>query len=595
MTSALLALALLQQVDSAAVAQIADRLLGPRAGLAGAAIVVWQGDRELLLKAYGTDARGRPLDPDSTLFRTASVAKLFIATAAMQLHAARTVDLDRDIAGYIPDLALPARGWPRVTLRQLLSHTAGVEDSFVGTIELAGGNSTSLATFFRRNVPALGVPPGEQVNYSNLGAALGAYVIERAAQVPFDDYVRAHIFTPLGMTQSTYTEPLPAVLRPRVAGDPALMKYRMIPYPAGSLVTTVRDMGRFVAAQLNGGALGTARILDSASTVAMQARVWSAHPAMPGVALGFFESDLAGERFLFHTGSRGHRSALVLVPRRVLGFYVVLDASEGTAPGIMEELTQELLGASWQTAIDSAAARQSPKEYAGRYRLNAGPVRSFEKLGKLAMGDIVVSHGAHGLRMHRKGPIHLASSGRDLFRTTDGMYVAFHRTADGRIDRMHVSGRLIDGVSLDRVSFLESSALHLGLLGGSFVLAVVLSGGRLVRGLWRRVRNRTHVVSSTWPRRVTRGATALYAVAPLPVLVVGLTASDPTVVELTPAVNGVRGMVMVAALFALGGALAIVLGLGGSRPYRVHDGIFAAVAVVTTVLLAYWRVLPLLG
>ncbi|MGH7694955.1 MAG: serine hydrolase domain-containing protein, partial [Gemmatimonadaceae bacterium] len=503
---------------------------------------------------------------------------------------ARRLDLDRDVAEYAPELARTVRGWPGITMRQLLSHTAGIEDSFVGTIERVGAVQTSLAEYFERHPPTLRRAPGEQVNYSNLGAALGAFVIERIAGMGFGDYVATSIFKPLGMTHSTYAEPLPAASRALVAGDTTIMRYRLIPYPAGSLVTSAADMGRFVAAHLNNGALGGARILDSARVAAMHARVWSANPAIPGVALGFFESEVAGERVLYHTGSRGHHSALVLVPARRFGFYVVLDAQESISSDIRDELTQALLGARWEAPPSAAASPSALEPFAGRYRVNMGSNQSFEKLAKLAMGDVLVTRDSGGLVLHREKPFPLVARGADLFQTDDGMYVAFHRDASGNVDRMHASGRLIDALSLDRVRAWENSTLHRATLGISFLVAWIITVASAALFLWRRLRWRPIRVSSPWPRRLATTAIALYALAPLPALVVMLTVpGGATVVELTPAVEVVRGILGVATIAALGALLAVALGVAGSRPYRLRDGLFAFAAIGVTAVLRFWR------
>lgn len=597
MTSPVLAaIALLAQThgDSGDLARAADRVLGARTeGLIGAAVVVVRGDSIVLIRGYGSAGRSGSVDPNRTLFRAASVGKLFVATAAMQLAQAGKLDLDGDIADYLPELSLRARGWPRVTMRQLLSHSAGIEDSFVGTIERVGSTPTSLADYFERHPPTLGKPPGEQVNYSNLGVALGALVVERIAGTRFSEYVAKAIFEPLAMTHSTYAEPLPAASRALVAGDTTLMRYRLIPYPAGSLVTTASDMGRFVAAHLNDGALGDARILDSAAVAAMHARVWSANPAMPGVALGFFESEIAGERVLYHTGSRGHHSALVLVPGRRFGFYAVLDAREGISSGIRDELTQALLGARWQRRAAAVPAQAAIDPYVGRYRMNMGSSRSFEKLAKLAMGDVLVTRDSSGLVLHRERPMPLVALGPDLFQTHDGMYVAFHRAADGGVDRMHVSGRLFDGLSMDRVGLLGNSTLHRVALGGSFAIAWIVTLASGVMLFWRFIRRRRSSIARPWPRRLATAAIVLYALAPLAILVVILTVSGgATVVELAPVVQVVRGILAVATLAALGAAIAVALGAGSSRPYRWRDAVFAVAAIVVVAVLGFWRLLP---
>lgn len=581
--------------DSARLAQAADRILAQgTAGLAGAALVVVQGNRIVLSKGYGTAGRSGDVDPARTLFRAASVGKLFVATAAVQLAAAGKLSLDADIAAYLPELELASHGRLPVTMRQLLSHTAGVEDQFTGSIELAGPTPTALGDYFRRYPPKIGSPPGQQINYSNLGAALAGLVVERVAGRPFGEVVATSIFAPLRMKRSFYTEPLPPELRADVAGDTSMMRYRLIPYPAGSLVTTPLDMAHFLGAHLNGGRFGGGRILDSVHTVLMQTRTWSANPDMPGIALGFFETESNRRRVLFHTGSRGHHSAFVLVPEKRFGFYLVLDAQEEIASGLIDQMTEALLGQTWSADTTSRHSTSIDEQYSGRYRLNAGARHSFEALAKLGMGDVIVSRDSGGIVLHRERPMPLVIVGDDLFRTSDGMFVAFHRAAGGSVDRMHASGRLMDGVSLDRLAWWENSTFHRIALGGTFLVALITTIGALISAAWRRLRKRERA-RSAWPRRGYRLAAAAFSVSPLPAVITLLTARDATVVELAPAVAVVRWLLLLAVTMGLGAAVAVALGRGGSRPYRIGDAAFATVAAVATALLHYWRALPLGG
>ena len=99
-----------------------------------------------------------------------------------------------------------------------------------------------------------------------------------------------------------------------------------------------------------------------------------------------------------------------------------------------------------------------------------------------------------------------------------------------------------------------------------------------------------------WPRRLTRVAMALYALSPLPLIVtflLSVQSGGATVVELAPVVEVMRGIIGVATIVALGAALAVALGVAGSRPYRLRDGIFAVAAIVVAAVLGYWKLLPL--
>src|SRR3546814_15041908 len=108
-------------------------------------------------------------------------------------------------------------------------------------------------------------PAGTEVSYSNYGAALAGYIVERVSGEPFADYVERHIFAPLGMGSTTFREPLPAALAPRMANGYRVENGRFVaePFellskimPAVSGTSGEPDMTRFMMAMQNGGASG---------------------------------------------------------------------------------------------------------------------------------------------------------------------------------------------------------------------------------------------------------------------------------------------------------------------------------------------------
>ena len=101
-----------------------------RGDIAGAVVVVVKDGQVLLQKGYGYAdvAKRTPVDPETTLFRPGSVSKLFTWTAVMQLVEQGKLDLDADVNEYL-DFEIPARDGKPVTLRQIMTHTAGLEET----------------------------------------------------------------------------------------------------------------------------------------------------------------------------------------------------------------------------------------------------------------------------------------------------------------------------------------------------------------------------------------------------------------------------------------------------------------------------------
>ena len=175
----------------------------------GAAVAVVRDGRVDHLAGYGCAniERGVRVDPRTTVFHIASVSKPFVALAALQLAERGVVDLHADVNRYLRGMQVPA-GWGKpVTLHDLLTHTAGFEESVVGYAARTPADVRPLGEFLAAKLPRRGWPPGDVTAYSNYGYALAGYVVESAAHVPFADYVNNEILQPLGMTRSTFAQP----------------------------------------------------------------------------------------------------------------------------------------------------------------------------------------------------------------------------------------------------------------------------------------------------------------------------------------------------------------------------------------------------
>jgi len=305
----------------------------------GAAVAVVRDGRIEHLAGYGCAniERGVAVDPQITVFHVASVSKPFVALATLELAERGAVDLHTDVNRYLRGVKVPA-GWNRpITLHDLLTHTAGFEESIVGYAARTPADVRPLGDFLAEKLPRRGWAPGDVTGYSNYGYALAGYVVESVARVSFADLVRDSVRRPLGMTRSSFAQPMP----PGLARDAAL-SYRCtttsctpIPpdyrsaYPPGGLVTTAADMSRFMLAQL-GVPLDGKRVLSDSVLRLMHTRQFSLDPALPGLTYGFAEDTFLGEPSLSHAGgASGYSSFVVLVPERRLGVFLV--ANGGTS------------------------------------------------------------------------------------------------------------------------------------------------------------------------------------------------------------------------------------------------------------------------
>ncbi|WP_372783202.1 serine hydrolase domain-containing protein [Phenylobacterium sp.] len=284
-----------------------------RADIAGAVIVIVKDGEPLFERGYGlADIKARrTIDPEKTLFRPGSISKTFTWTAVMQQVEAGKIDLDADVNRYL-DFKIPAYDGKPITMRNLMTHSPGFSDAAKDLIVKDPKTLQSLETLLKAAVPPRIFPPGTTPAYSNYGASLAGYIVQRVSGEPFAAYVDKHIFVPLGMTHSTFEQPLPARFAAdmakgyRVASQPAGPYELVGESPAGALATSGSDMARFMIAHLQDGEYQGQRILSAQTAQLMHSPQFKPVPSLPGMALGFYQEPGNGHRVIAHAGDLNH-------------------------------------------------------------------------------------------------------------------------------------------------------------------------------------------------------------------------------------------------------------------------------------------------
>ncbi|MEO8778524.1 MAG: serine hydrolase domain-containing protein [Rhodanobacter sp.] len=281
-----------------------------RGDIAGGVIVVVKDGQPLFAQGYGyADVAARkPVLADQTLFRPGSISKTFTWTAVMQLVGEGKIDLDKDVNAYL-DFKIPETFGKPITVRDLMTHTPGFEET-VGDESLQSTDQLfPIGEYLKKHLPAQIFPPGKIVAYSNYGAVLAGYIVQRVSGQPFDQYVAEHIFKPLGMDHSSFDQPLPASLAANMStGYHSASNKTIIPFeaievgPAGSLSATGADMAKFMLAQLDNGQYNGATILSPAMMALMHSPQSSMAPGMKGFDLGFYQESRNGQRIIGHAG-----------------------------------------------------------------------------------------------------------------------------------------------------------------------------------------------------------------------------------------------------------------------------------------------------
>ena len=283
------------------------------ADIPGAVVVVVKDGKVLPARGFGyADADKRtPGDPDRTLFRPGSVSKLITWTAVMQLVEQGKLNLDQDVNTYLDFKIPPYEGKP-ITLRQIMTHTAGFEEAVKGLIVLDPKQHVPLEKYMKRWTPTRIFAPGTTPAYSNWATSLSAYIVQRVSGEDFDAYLDRHIFAPLGMRNSTFRQPLPANLAGLMAtgyvGGKAKQFEFVEPAPAGAMSSSGTDMARVMIAHLQNGQLDGQTILQPATAQTLHnsplgpVNPMSLMPPLNRMELGFFETNINGREVTGHLG-----------------------------------------------------------------------------------------------------------------------------------------------------------------------------------------------------------------------------------------------------------------------------------------------------
>ncbi len=337
--------------------------------IAGVVVAIVKDDALLVAKGYGfADVKKRiPVSPERTLFRPASISKLFTWTAVMQQVEAGKLDLDQDINAYL-DFKITGHGRQPIKLRHLLTHTAGFEESLLDLLVDKPEDVRPLSEFLRDTIPARIYPPGAVPAYSNYGAALAGYIVERASGVPFDQYIEQRIFQPLRMNNSTFRQPVPEPLREKLSNGYQTASGEIVPFeygsdsPAGMLSSPATDMAQFMMAHLNGGALPggdeSNRILSADTTRLMHSVANQVAPSIDAMAHGFYEQNRNGVRAIAHGGDlTAFHSELVLIPEAKVGLYMSFNSLG------KEGATYKLRTALYEAFMDRYFPRRAPEQH----------------------------------------------------------------------------------------------------------------------------------------------------------------------------------------------------------------------------------------
>jgi CubicO group peptidase (beta-lactamase class C family)/D-alanyl-D-alanine dipeptidase len=265
---------------------------------------------------------------EKTVYRVGSVSKLFTDIGVMQMVERGRIDLDAPIQKYLPGFHVnnPFDAVP-MTLRQLMSHRSGLlREPAVGHY-FDPTEPTLAATVASLNGTELVYAPESRTKYSNAGIAIVGHVLERVAGQPFAPYLKQSVLEPLGLDTSAF-QPLPAIQEQLARAfiwtyDGQIFqapRFELGMSPAGSMYSTVTDLGSFMSALFAGGRGARGQVLRPETLRSM----WKPQYAQPGeergYGLGFVLANFEGRRSVGHNGAiYGFATGLEALPDQKLG------------------------------------------------------------------------------------------------------------------------------------------------------------------------------------------------------------------------------------------------------------------------------------
>ena len=569
----------------------------------GAVVSVVKDGQVVTTRGYGwadTGASGgQPVavDPQTSLFRVASISKIPTSIAAMQLVEQGKVDLDADISAYL-DFEIERRFDEPLTLRNLLTHSAGFEES----IRMAQ-DETDLEAYVKTNPPVQVFEPGSTPGYSNYGMALAGYIVQRVSGQPFETYVREHVLEPAGMTSSTYEQPLPkdmaGSLGPGYTSTGEEVPFELMgDFPAGSLTASAPDFAAFMNAQLS----RSPKLLREETWEQM----WSpglgeerlGNRAKAGeMGLGYFDLSRHGRRVVGHGGDIvGWHSQFELYPEEKTGIFISYngdgndsDSSNNLREDLAQGFADRYFPGETVKASGSKDSAERARQVAGSYVPSRVPWASFAAAWVPTLFPATIEQtGDGGLK---DGKTQYVEVEPWVWRQVDGRSAFAAQVEDGKV----VS--LSQGPALTLIPMTPVQQMLAPVFGICLVLLLVVTVAWPIGALRRRralARGREVGAPVSWLTRVARGggAVALASQFTWIVILVVFAAVQSSIVGygslawVVPVVRGAQVLQALGVVAVIPAAADLVMSL--RRRAGCRRVAMSAVLLAALVALAWW-------
>lgn len=477
--------------------------------IAGVTLSVVQNGQVVLKKGYGFANIGqrKPVNPDTTLFRVASISKTFTWITLMNEIESGHMRLDGPVNLYLPEpLQLKDQGKKtQVRLRDLMTHAGGFEDRSMGQLfERDPNRVRTLADYLRQERPRRVREPGLLPSYSNYGAALAGAAVSNVTGKPFEQLVSEEIILPAGMNHTTFREArpwrdgLPAPMNEALAAELSdgfswtPMGWKTQPRefmgqvaPAASASSTAGDMARYMTLLLTGGTIDGKTVFSPKTAQAFRTPMYRPAPEAAGWNAGFQDSPMPGNRRGFgHQGATLYfHSNMVIVPDLGLGIFVSVNTDSGAnLPATLPAtIVEHFYAPAPAVPVDSAISYEQARAYEGDYLTTRRAYAGLEGFTNRIIGRANVRATQDGRLTVTEGGVSSLYNGTGrpgVFKAVDGPLMLVFDANGDKPSRFYAARGFS---TYERIGFFKSA----GLLTWTAVIAGFASIATILGVLFR--------------------------------------------------------------------------------------------------------------
>lgn len=467
----------------------------------GTVVAIVKNGKIVFIKGYGYANLNekKPMTPDKTKIRIASVTKLFTANAVMQLVEKNKINLNADVNDYLNEFKLKNPYKDKVTMAQLLTHTSGIDNDCIKDLSVKESDVKPISQFLKARMLPVVRKPGTVIQYSSYGTALAGCIVEEVSGQSCAEYIKNNILDPLEMHNTDF-EMNPAdlaqgyVRNGRMLEEKELKGYFNL-YPVGGIVSTGEDMAKFMIAHLNNGQYNGRRIMQASTALSMHQRHAGFDALLPGTCYGFAEGYTNGIRSIGHPGYApdGFSTELCLLPEKNVGIFITVN--QGYDNSVPQEFVNDFIGHYYpESKINNGRVekRETPnKEIVGTYRfgeytrstINKGDIfGAGEEVDISINGNDVIIKGVDPFtrKTFITNAIQIAPM---VLKSADGEYFVFKKDEKGKVAYMAQTSTSWHG-TFEKISWYEKNAFQLGLFlicNLIFLLEIIISLIVLVR------------------------------------------------------------------------------------------------------------------